>query len=321
MYEVSDHLNWPFYFMATWHVFTMRKALGRKMLQWHGVFSVDRKGTDLQAFKQAVEIVQKRPFPLVIFPEDEVYHCNDRVTPFREGAAMIALSAAKRAKRPIVCVPCALKYEYLEDPTPTLLETMAELERHIHWRPEPDRPLPERIYRFAEAAMATKEIEFHHHAMPGTLPERTDALAKYLLGRLEARYGIDPGERTIPERTKELRRLSLEKLSDLEPDDPRRSQINDDLDDLFLVVQAFSYPGNYVAEQPSIERLAETLDKFEEDVLGKYTPTIRSARKVTIRLGEPISIERKKGSRSGAVELTDRLEEEVQGMLDGHGGE
>ncbi|HBO43869.1 MAG TPA: glycerol acyltransferase [Planctomycetaceae bacterium] len=318
MYAMSDRVGRPFYFMATWHVFTTRTRLGRRALQWHGVFSVDREGTDLRAFKQAVDIVQRQPFPLVIFPEGEVYHCNDRVTPFREGAAMVALSAAKRAKRHIQCVPCALKYEYLEDPTPTLLTTMAELERHIHWRPQPDRSLVERIYRFAEAAMSIKEIEFHERAMPGTLPERTKALANYLLDRLETRHGIDPDGRTIPERTKQLRRLALEKLETMARDDPGRKQVNDELDDLFLVVQAFSYPGNYVAEQPSIERLAETIDKFEEDVLGKYSPTIRAARKVTIRLGEPIAVESTRGSRASAVELTDRLERQVQAMLDLH---
>ena len=103
MYEVSDHVGRPFYFMATWHLFDSRNLVGRRALQWHGVFSVDREGTDLQAFKQAVKIVRDRPCPLVIFPEGEVYHCNDRVTPFREGAAVVALSAAKRAKRPVVC--------------------------------------------------------------------------------------------------------------------------------------------------------------------------------------------------------------------------
>ena len=39
------------------------------------------------------------------------------------------------------------------------------------------------------------------------------------------------------------------------------------MEDLFFVIQLYSYPGDYVAEKPSIERIAETLDKFEEDVL------------------------------------------------------
>ena len=34
------------------------------------------------------------------------------MTPFREGAAAIAVAAARKAKRQIVCIPCAIKYRY-----------------------------------------------------------------------------------------------------------------------------------------------------------------------------------------------------------------
>lgn len=318
MYAVADRAGRPFYFMSTWHVFASHGAIARRVLQWHGVFSVDREGADLRAFKQAVKIVQDEPYPLVIFPEGEVYHSNDRVTPFREGAAVVALSAAKRAKRPIVCVPCALKYEYLEDPTRDLLRIMDELERHIHWRPRPDLPLDQRIYRFAEAAMALKEMEFLDHATAGSLPERTDALAHEILRRLEQRHRIQPEQATVPERVKELRRLSLGLLEGVGEDDPQHKQLNDDLDDLFLVVQLFSYPGDYVAERPTIERLAETLDKFEEDVLGKYSATVRSTRKATVRVGEPVLVEASRKRKAAAQDLTDRLERRVQEMLDSH---
>jgi 1-acyl-sn-glycerol-3-phosphate acyltransferase len=319
MYAAADHVGRPFYFMSTWHVLDSQSLVGQWILQWHGVFSVDREGADLQAFKQAVKILQDRPHPLVIFAEGEVYHCNDRVTPFREGAVAIALAAAKRADRPIVCLPCALKFEYLEDPSDDLLEVMGELERSIHWRPRPDRPLHERIYKFAEAALALKEMEFLGHATSGSLPDRTDALAHEILGRLEERHGVDPGRCTIPERVKELRRLTLSHLENVRSTDPEHRQLNDDLDDLFLVVQLFSYPGDYVAERPSVERLAETLDKFEEDVLGKYTATVRAARKATVRFGEPIPVEAGRKRKAAARDLTDRLERRVQEMLDSHG--
>ena len=317
MYAVADAVGCPFYFMSTWHVFDSHGPIARRVLQWHGTFSVDREGADLQAFKQAVKVVQEEPFPLVVFPEGEVYHCNDRVTPFREGAAAVALTAAKRAERPVVCVPCAIKYRYLEDPTEGLLETMDELEREIFWRPRPDLPLAERIYNFAQAILALKEMEFLGHAATGKLPERTDALAKVILARLEKRHELTPGENTIPERVKDLRRITLKLLEDVPPEDPQHKRLNDDLDDLFLVVQLFSYPGDYVAEKPNIERLAETLDKFEEDVLGKYSATIRTARKVTIQLGEPIAVEGGRRRKGAAREMIDRLETTVQEMLDG----
>ena len=319
MYEAADQLGHPFFFMATWHVFDSRTRIGQWALQRHGVFSVDREGADLQAFKQAVKVVQDEPYPLVIFPEGEVYHCNDRVTPFREGAAAIALSAAKRSKRDVVCIPCALKYEYVEDPMQRLVAVMDELERQIHWRPRSDLPLTDRIYQFGEAVMALKEMEFLGRANSGTLVERTDVLANEILGRLERRHQLEPQHATIPERVKELRRRSIGALAKLDGAHSDRKQLDDDLDDLFLVVQLFSYPGDYVAEKPSVERLAETLDKFEEDLLGQYSASIRARRKVTVSFGEAVPVPSDRSGKDAPHRLTETLEQRVQQMLDQHG--
>jgi len=88
------------------------------------------------------------------------------------------------------------------------------------------------------------------------------------------------------------------------------------LDDVFLVVQLFSYPGDYVKEHPTIERMAETLDKFEEDVLGVYTASIRGNRKATVAFGEPIPVTRDRKRKGAAHDLTGAMEEAVQSLLD-----
>ena len=300
-----------FHFMAAWNVFDRTHALGRWVLQKSGVFSVDREGTDLEAVKIARDIIREKKHPLVIFPEGEVYHCNQRLTPFREGAAAIALFAAHKANRKTVCIPCALRYTYLDDPTPKLEELMIELERAIHWRPRPDLSLVERIYPVAGALMSLKELEFLGEVRKGYLAERTHFLAEQILVDQETRYSQPAGDRTIPERVKNMRRYALQVIEG----QGHSPEIDRDLDDLFLAIQLFSYPGNYVAENPTIERIAETLDKFEEDVLMRFSPTPRGRRKVTVRFGEPIEApaERRKSSPE---ELTVQLEEAVQTMLD-----
>ena len=103
----------------------------------------------------------------------------------------------------------------------------------------------------------------------------------------------------------------LEKLSEV---DPEREVWYNDLDDLFLVIQAFSYPGDYVAENPTIERVAETLDKFEEDLL-RETATIRGQRRATIVFGDPIEVPGVRRSGMIVEELTNQLENEVQRLL------
>ena len=72
---------------------------------------------------------------------------------------------------------------------------------------------------------------------------------------------------------------------------------------------------DYVAEHPSIDRLAETLDKFEEDILKRATATVRARRRAVVVLGEPITVPKEK-KRDAASELTQLLEERVQSLLD-----
>ena len=92
-----------------------------------------------------------------------------------------------------------------------------------------------------------------------------------------------------------------------------------DLDTLFGIVQLYSYPGDYLAEEPSIERIAETLDKFEEDVLSAKYPAVRGERRAVMRFGEPI-LAREHGPRDAAAQLTRLLQERVQGLLNEMGG-
>jgi len=62
--------------------------------------------------------------------------------------------------------------------------------------------------------------------------------------------------------------------------------------------------------------MAEVLDKFEEDVLRKPTAGIRAKRRAVIAFGKPIPVEPNKGDKSQIHTLTEKLENEVQTLLD-----
>src|SRR5262245_10346202 len=318
--EVADRVRRPFHFMTAWQVFASQSRLARRVMRWHGCFSVDREGTDLRAFKEAVGILSRGSNPLVIFPEGEVYHTNDRVTPFRDGPAAIALTAQKHSDRPVYVVPCAIKYRYATDPTPELDGVLAELEQRLFWRPQPKRPLADRVLRFAEGALALKEIEYLGATQPGPLPERITGLIEHVLGGVERVYGLRCRGDSIPERVKAVRRACLDRLERFAGQPERHAEVRGHLDDVFLVVQLFSYPGDYVAERPTIERLAETVDKFEEDVLGYAMARPRGERSAVFQVGEPIEVDQfANGSaqpRRAARPLTDAMERSVQVLLD-----
>src|SRR5262249_39429191 len=64
--HAADQVGRPFHFMVAWQVIAKQGFLGRLALRTHGCFSVDREGSDLRAFRQAVEILQSSPYPLII---------------------------------------------------------------------------------------------------------------------------------------------------------------------------------------------------------------------------------------------------------------
>jgi 1-acyl-sn-glycerol-3-phosphate acyltransferase len=312
--HVADRLGRPFHFMAAWQVFLENGVIARWVMRRHGTFSVDREGSDMRAFRHAVDILQGHRCPLVIFPEGECYYVNDRVMPFLEGPAAMAAAAARKVDRPIAIVPCGIKFFYVTDPTPGLTAAMTRLEERMFWRPPRNqRPLAERIYRFAEAPLALKELEYLGHTRSGPLPERLKKLLDDVLSGVEKRHDLPPGE-ALPGRLKRARQKAIE-AKEATTDSEARQRFEDDLDDLFLAAQIYSYPGDYVAEQPSIERIADTIKKFEEDVLGRFRPKPHGERRAVVAFGAPITVsgDRKKGL---ATELTSQMEAAVQGLLD-----
>jgi 1-acyl-sn-glycerol-3-phosphate acyltransferase len=315
LYEVGYRVKRPFHFLTAWQVFAMSTRFQQWSMQRHGCFSIDRENVDLSAFRLSIEILRDSPYPLVIFPEGDIYHTNDRVTPFRDGAAAVALSAAKRANRRVVCVPCALKWWFLDDPMPKLLELMDRLEEHLLWRPRPELPLPERIYRLAGGVLALKEQEYLGSPQTGPLPQRRDALMDAVLGRLEEGHSVKPAG-TVPERVKALRQAIITKQQQPDLKDADRAALAGEMEELFTVVQMFSYPGDYVAERPSVERIAETLDKFEEDLFRVTYPGVRGRRRVVVRFGEAVEVPRGRTRKDAAAELTTELERRVQALLD-----
>jgi hypothetical protein len=213
-------------------------------------------------------------------------------------------------------LPAGAKMFYVDDPTPKLVELMNTIESRVFWRPRPDLPLTTRIYRFAEGALALKELEYLGRTSSGNVNERVFALANSILKGIESRYEIDSNCEDFPDRVKRARQIAIKGVEDEASDDKQRKQFTDDLDDLFLVCQLFSYPGDYVSERPTIERIAETLDKFEEDVIGRSRPEIRGDRRAVISFGEPIKVSSEKGKKDAAAALTREMETTVQRLLD-----
>jgi len=317
--EAGRRHGWYPQILTAWQVFMMYRRVGQWVLQKHGCFSINREGNDAHALRHAVSILTSGSAPLLIYPEGDIYHSNDRVMPFQEGTALIALMARNRQQRPIVMIPCATKYFYTRSPERELHNLMDRLERHIGWRPARQHSLLERIYRFGNGFLALKEVEYLGQARAGTIRERLAYLANSILTRIRERHQLPLRGKDLPEHIRFLRIhliRQLEQISrnrDFSPQ-PRERQagLRADMQDLFFVTQLSSYHGDYSAENPTIERMAETIDKFEEDVFALQAPTPRGRRIACVRFGTPVELN---DWTDSAPTLTLMLERRVQQLL------
>lgn len=319
--EVARRARRRFHFMAAWQIFRMHGGIDGFALQRMGVFSVDREGCDRRAVRQAVDLLTTGQV-LVVFPEGEVYHLNERLTPLLDGVAFMALSAQRDlAKagggRRVWIVPAAIRYRYTDDVRPALDAALARLEQRLFVPTRPGGPLAERVVRLGDALLTIQEKEKLGRAGEGDLHARIGALIDALLGRLEERH-LPPGRRaeTVALRVKALRRRLLEVRADETAAPDVRAAARAGLDDAQLALTLYSYPGDYVTEKPSVERVAETVEKLEEDVDGRSLPKGRRAARVTF--GTPIDLSSaREGARSkaAAAEMTDRLEHEIGALM------
>ena len=323
MMQVARKAGKSCYFMATQEAFRLNRGLDGWVLQRHGAFSVDRENMDRQAIRQAIELLTTGQV-LVVFPEGEIYHLNDRLNPLLDGVAFMALSAQReleksQAEKRVWIVPTFIRYHFLDDIRPRLESDVARLEERFLLQGRPAVPLHERIIRLGDVALTIKEKEKLGASGEGDLAARLAQFRNAILKKWESLFSKNaPAEASVPLRVKALRRILLELLDNEATDPQTRSQVHEALDDLHVVLQAFSYRGDYLAENPSLERMAETVVKFEEDAYGGL-PLAKGRLRAQVVFGEPIDLKSAIGSgkpRTQAAEVTGRLEKALQQLME-----
>ena len=289
-----------------------------------GCFSVDREGTDRRAVRTAAELLAAGN-PVVIFPEGEIHHLNGRLMPLLDGPAFIACKAQRElgqagSQARIWILPVGISYRFVEDVSPQLDAAMKRLETRLFWwKPPSGASLNERIIRFGEILLTIKEKEKLGRSgeNDGDLPTRISRLIDALLAAHEAEFlKKSQSAEPVPLRVKSLRRHLLAMGADEEADEAICRKALDGLDDVQLALQLSSYPGDYIREEPSPERMAETIEKFEEDVYG-VTRSI-GQRCARVRFGTPVDMKQAcESGRTRAViaNVTDKLEESIRNLL------
>lgn len=313
---LGAELRRPFYTMASSHLF-MQGRLQRWMLRHAGVFSVFREGLDREALKAASQILVEARRPLVVFPEGVITRGNDRLGYVQDGVAFMARSAAKtRAKADppgqVVIHPIAMRYTFGGDLRRAVEPILDLIEKRLGWFPHFGTSLVDRVRRLGEALLTVKEVEYFDSAQAGPRAERLPRLIDRVLGPLEERYLSGHREATTVSRIKKLRTAILPALTEGNCTAEEQAVRWRHLDDCSFAQALESYPRGYIDGEPTVERLLETIERFEEDT----TDASRTHRPLHCRMdiGEALAVTTDR-PRGEADPLTAQIEERLKTML------
>ena len=312
-----------FYAMASWHLFNQGWST-RISIRLMGAFSVNREGLDRQAVEHAIDILDKAERPLLIFPEGSTSRTNDQLMAFMDGPSFIARNAAKRRakKNPndkVVVHPIGIKYIYSGDIEKTCDEVLTRLERKISWLPQTHMPLIDRLTKLGNGMLTLKEVEYGITSHQGSLRERQSRLVNRLLHPLEKEWLGGEKEGGIATRIKNLRVQIFPEMSRNELAPKERKRRWRQLEETYLAQQVDCYPGQYVKDYPSVDRILETIEKLEEDLTDNCT--IHGNLKAIIDIGEAIEVSRKRERGQTSDPLTAKIRESLESKLQNLQGE
>lgn len=307
----------PLYVIASWHVF-MQNALQTFLLPRLGVFSIYREGTDREALRCAMQVTAAAKRPLVIFPEGVISRHNDKLNNLMEGTALMARGAAKQraALRPpgrVVVHPVAIRYLFDGDVRAAVEPVLRDIERRLSWQPHDSLPLEERVAKIGGALLALKELEYFGAVQNGPLGERLPKLIDRLLGPLETEWLKSRREKEVVQRVKLLRIAMVPEMAGGNLSEAELQRRWRQLADVYLAQQLAFYPVDYWAENPTPERLLETVEKFEEDLTD--AARVHAPLRAVVEVGDAIAVSPERARGTDGDPLMATIREQLESML------
>ncbi|MBB6430995.1 lysophospholipid acyltransferase family protein [Algisphaera agarilytica] len=281
--------------MAAYDVF-LRGRVHRFTMQRMGAFAVDRDGSDPKPMKQALATLEAGKHALSIFPEGNVYLTNDRVTPFMDGAAFIALKAQQALQKAddtsgrILAVPVSIKATHLTNARMKVTQRFEPLGNQLGVEADFHAEPIKAVYQAAEIALhrnlKQRGLDVPDAPDLGSLVEQA---ATNVLERLEAKLEVTPKPKdSLLDRVRSARRLIHEVRID-----PERAVDHAAAatwaDEAMLAYRIASYPMGYAAEKPTLDRVSETVEKLEEDLLTRM-PAPMCRRHAYVHFNAPIDV-------------------------------
>ena len=235
-----------------------------------------------------------------------------------DGTIFIARNAAKQragqSSGKVVLHPVAIRYFFLGDIEQALEPVLEDIERRLSWRPQSDMAMKDRIVKVGEALLTLKELEYREKPQEGEIPMRVARLMDHILVPLEEEWLKGKREDDILARVKALRAAILPDMVAEKVDEAERARRWRHLADVYLAQQLSHYPPDYFSPEPTLERLLETVERFEEDLTDKAR--VHRPIHAAIEVGEAIEVPPGRDRGTEGDSLMTHVRRQIETMLE-----
>jgi 1-acyl-sn-glycerol-3-phosphate acyltransferase len=292
--ELHRRLGVDSCFMAAYDVF-LRSPVNAWVMQRMGNFSIDREGSDRKAMAAAIDVLKNGERALNIFPEGNVFLMNDRLAPFLDGAAFIAIKAqAALDGVPVKIVPISMKYTHLTTPCEAVTQRMLDLgARSEYVFPAGSTSDPISAVMGMGRHILTRYLRAHGHGDEmacgdASLFDVLTGFAEKLVHGLEqglevsAAAGAGLSDRIVKIRSR-LHQLRTDRSAAPDP------ALDGMAERAILALRIHGYLSPYLNERPTIDRYDETVERIAEDFYSKAMPRT-GPRRVMVRVHPPVGV-------------------------------
>ncbi len=327
---------------------------------------IQRGKADWTGLRSARDLFANGKFPMAAAPEGATNGLSENISPLEPGIAQLGFWCAEdlhKAERPeqVLIVPVGIKYSYVDAPWGAIANLLSELEAASGLPVNSAEnasieSLYPRLLTLAEHLLSLMEkfyTRFYHlklsdaKAVVGEIEDRNEALAVRLQALLNAALQISEqyfdlqSKGTLSDRCRRVEQagwnyIFREDFKDTKGISPVEKALGDRVAEeanarmwhMRLVESFVAVSGNYIRENPTVERFAETTlilwqmiakikgdKRLQRPQLGKQ--------KVKITVGKPISIsehypaykENRLGARQAVADVTNDLQHALERLI------
>ncbi|MEL6442602.1 MAG: 1-acyl-sn-glycerol-3-phosphate acyltransferase [Cyanobacteria bacterium J06621_8] len=267
-----------------------------KLLQTMGAYSIRRGVGDRPSIVQTLKILQQPQCKLVIFPEGGCSYQNATVMPFRPGAFELSFKALAKLVNhnsdpnsvpDFYLVPLSLKYTYPDATEEDLDSALTRLETELSITPQQD--VYERLRFISLQILTSLEKEYQVDVPPPTeIDYRIKLLKQEMLNYCETQLNLSPPKQLANRERVYRVQATLRSIDDSD----KVASVN--YQHLYLTtVRLLNFDAiydGYVAENPTLERFFDTIDRLEREVFQCDRPKFKGRREIVIKIASPINL-------------------------------